>query len=177
MAWVSGNRRFLPGRGCAAAIATVAVGMAFLASGRHGPLLIFNASASAPIGFYRVQASARIDRGDLVLVRTPESVRALAAERNYLPASVPLVKRIAALPGAAVCAVGRIITIDGRSVAERLAFDREGRPLQAWSGCRKLEANEIFLLMEDAPDSFDSRYFGPVLMSAAIGRLSPLWLR
>jgi len=174
---VDGVRRRLPRWTCRSAIATAAVGLALLALGRQGPLLIFNASASAPIGLYRVGPAGSINRGDLVLVRTPESVRALAAERNYLPASVPLVKRVAALPGDAVCATLRTITIDGRPVAERLASDREGRPLPAWTGCRKLEDGEIFLLMEDVPNSFDSRYFGPVSADAIIGRLTPLWLR
>src|SRR5690606_15118701 len=59
------------------------------------PLLVWNASASAPIGLYRVMGGpAR--KGDLVLVRTPIAVARLAAKRGYIPLHVPLVKRIAA---------------------------------------------------------------------------------
>jgi conjugative transfer signal peptidase TraF len=116
-------------------------------------------------------------RGELVLVRTPENVRVLAAERGYLPPTVPLVKRIAALQGQTICAIGRTLTIDGRHVADRLSFDRQGRSMPAWTGCRELSAEEIFLLMENVPDSFDSRYFGPVSTTAVIGRLLPLWVR
>ncbi len=170
-------RRRLPRWTFPSVIATAAVGLVLVAFGQHGPLLIFNASASAPIGLYRVGAAGPIHRDDLVLVRTPESVRALAAARGYLPSSVPLVKRVAALSGDTVCAFLRTITISGRPVAERLASDRAGRPLPAWSGCRKLGDGEIFLLMEDVPDSFDSRYFGPVPMDAIIGRLTPVWLQ
>src|SRR5215510_3209158 len=67
------------------------IGLAALA--RQAPWLVWNASASAPIGLYRVLSGNAV-RGDLVLVRTPNSVRQLAAERGYLPATVPLVKRI-----------------------------------------------------------------------------------
>ena len=145
--------------------------------GRPTPLVIYNASASAPIGFYRLLPVGRLRRGDLVLVRTPDSARALAAERGYLPATVPLVKRIAALSGDTVCVVGRVITINGYHVANRLAADHLGRPLPAWSGCRALHPGEVFLLMEAVPDSFDSRYFGPVPARSVIGRLVSLWPR
>lgn len=138
------------------------------------PLIIYNASASAPLGFYRVLADP-IRRGDLALARTPNSVRRLASERGYLPEGVPLVKRVAALDGDTVCAVGRAITIDGRAVAKQLAADHLGRPLPAWAGCRTLGPGEVFLLMEGVQDSFDSRYFGPVPTSAIIGKLVPLW--
>jgi len=111
----------------------------------------------------------------MVLVRTPESVRDLAAERGYLPSTVPLVKRVVALDGDVVCGLDDTVIIDGETVAARLSRDRLGRPLPQWDGCRTLQADELFLLMAAVPDSFDSRYFGPVPTSAVIGRLVPLW--
>ena len=144
---------------------------------RPAPWLVYNASASAPVGFYLVRPIHEIARGDLLLVRTPDSVRDLAAERGYLPSSVPLVKRVAALPGDWVCVFGHTVYIDGAASAHQLAADRQGRPLPAWNGCRLLNAGEIFLLMANESSSFDSRYFGPVPGSAVIGRLVPLWLR
>jgi conjugative transfer signal peptidase TraF len=171
------RRQFCTGRRHVYVLAIAVLGAGFLAIGRRFPLVIFNASASAPIGFYLVLPAHPLNRGELVLVRTPENVRVLAAERNYLPPTVPLVKRVAALQGQTVCAVGRTLTIAGRHVADRLAFDRHGRPMPAWTACRELSADEIFLLMADVPDSFDSRYFGPVSTNAVIGRLSPLWTR
>jgi conjugative transfer signal peptidase TraF len=138
-------------------------------------LLLWNASASAPRGFYRVIAFQPVRRGDMVLIRTPESVRDLAAERGYLPSTVPLVKRVAALGGDMVCGLDDMVIIDGETVATRLTRDRLGRSLPRWDGCRTLHADELFLLMAAVPDSFDSRYFGPVPTSALIGRLVPLW--
>ena len=138
------------------------------------PRLVWNASASAPLGLYWVAHSGPELR-QLVLVETPESVRALAATRGYLPAGVPLVKRVVALAGAEVCALDRGILIDGREVAVRLALDAQGRPLPAWNGCRVLEPDEIFLLQEGVAGSFDGRYFGPVKRSDVLGILVPLW--
>ena len=149
------------------------IGLATLA--RPAPWLVWNASASAPIGLYRVLPGKPV-RGDLVLVRTPDSVRQLAAERGYLPQNVPLVKRVAAAGGDVVCAADDVISVNGRVVAERLARDRLGRPLPSWSGCHLLDGGEAFLLMEGVSDSFDGRYFGPVPTAAIIGRLVPLWV-
>ncbi|MEN2980460.1 S26 family signal peptidase [Tistrella bauzanensis] len=158
------------------ALASLGLGLIGLATlARPAPWLVWNASASAPIGFYRVLPGHAV-RGDLVLVHTPASIRKLAAERRYLPSNVPLVKRIVAAGGDVVCAAGDAISINGRVVAERLARDRLGRPLPTWTGCQTLEPDDVFLLMEDVTGSFDSRYFGPVPTAAIIGRLAPLWV-
>lgn len=138
------------------------------------PRLVWNASASVPVGLYLV-LSGKPSRGDLVLVHTPDSVRQLAAERGYLPADVPLIKRIAAAGGDVVCATGNMISINGRAAAGRLARDGIGRLLPGWSGCHRLDSGEVFLLMQGVTDSFDSRYFGAVPATMIIGRLAPLW--
>ena len=141
------------------------------------PLLIYNASASAPLGFYAVLPEKIFRRGDLLLVKTPASVKYLAAERHYLPLNVDLVKRVAAMQGDLVCAIDGVVSIGGRDVARQLQADRMGRPLPRWIGCQVMGPSELFLLMQGVPDSFDSRYFGPVPTRAVIGRLVPIWLR
>jgi type IV secretory pathway protease TraF len=109
------------------------------------------------------------------LVRPPADVAALAAERAYLPPGVPLIKRVAAVAGDHVCAIGSAVVLHTETVIRRLDADAAGRPLPHWSGCRRLDEDEVFLLMADAPDSFDSRYFGPVPLASVMGRLVPLW--
>jgi conjugative transfer signal peptidase TraF len=150
-----------------------ALGLSEFAS--PGPLLVWNASASAPLGFYWISHDQAVSRGDLVLAALPEVARRLAAERGYLPAGVPVVKRVAALAGDVVCAESGIVVINDRVAAQTLFMDRQGRPLPAWRGCRALAGSEVFLLMEDVRDSFDGRYFGPIDATAIIGRLVPLW--
>jgi conjugative transfer signal peptidase TraF len=140
-------------------------------------LIIYNASASASVGFYRVLPENRIRRGDLVLVKTPQSVRELAAERHYLPLNVDLVKRIAALQGDQVCALDGIVSIDGQVVARQLAVDSKGRALPRWTGCQVLGTDKVFLLMKAVPDSFDGRCFGPVPAATIVGKLVPIWPR
>lgn len=159
-------------------IASAMIGMSALGLSEFappGPLLVWNASASAPLGFYWISHDRVVSRGDLVLAAVPEAARRLAAERDYLPANVPAAKRVAALAGDVVCAESGIVVINDRVAAEALLMDRQGRPLPAWSGCRALDDSEVFLLMEGVRDSFDGRYFGPIDATAIIGRLVPLW--
>jgi conjugative transfer signal peptidase TraF len=140
------------------------------------PKLIWNVSASAPVGLYAVQPSGPLKHGDLVITLPPQPLATFLAERRYLPRDVPLLKHVAALPGEIVCRYGLVITIDGIVVAAALTHDRAGRPLPVWQGCHKLTPNEIFLLNRAVPDSFDGRYFGPLPMISVIGRAVPLWI-
>lgn len=139
-------------------------------------LLVWNASASAPVGLYRLSAGPAARRGDMVVAWTPQPARGLAARRHYLPANVPLVKRVAAVTGDRVCAAESSVSINGRRVATRLRSDAAGRPMPWWSGCRRLRDGEYFLLMEHA-SSFDGRYFGVTGSSQLVGRAELLWAK
>lgn len=141
------------------------------------PRLVWNLSASAPTGLYWVRPNTRPLRGTIVIARLPRAYRNLAATRRYLPANVPLVKRVAALEGDRVCADGSAITINGRLAATRLRADAAGRPMPWWQGCRTLGRDEIFLLMADVAGSFDGRYFGPSSRADVLGRARLIWAR
>jgi conjugative transfer signal peptidase TraF len=136
--------------------------------------LIFNTTASAPLGFYWLAATEPAV-GDLALVRPPQALARWMAIRGYLPLNVPLIKHVAAVGGQAVCGRGGLVRIDGRVVARPLHRDHLGRPLTAYTACRTLRADEVFLLNPDAPHSLDGRYFGPLPRHCVAGRLRPLW--
>jgi type IV secretory pathway protease TraF len=140
------------------------------------PLLVWNASASAPIGLYAIGAPRRIRVGDMVVAWPPPAARELAAERDYLPKRVPLVKRVAAGAGDRVCAVGEALFVNGRFEVSRRLSDGAGRLLPSWTGCDDLAADEYLLLMP-SPDSFDGRYFGVTAQADLVGRARLLWAR
>jgi conjugative transfer signal peptidase TraF len=144
---------------------------------RPAPLFVWNASASAPLGLYGIDIGAEPMRGDMVIARVPVDMRMLAASRRYIPADVPLVKHVAAVPGDTVCASGIRVTIDGKAAAIRRALDGMGRVLPWWSGCHLLRQGDIFLLSPAVPASFDGRYFGVSSRSDVIGVARPLWTR
>ena len=141
------------------------------------PWLIWNASASVPIGLYAIERPTDLHVTDLVIVRPPEQLESFLADRNYLPRGVPLVKHVLALAGQSVCRNGFIITIDAVAVADARENDSRGRPLPSWQGCRIGRGNEVFLLNPQSADSLDGRYFGVLPVSSIVGRAPPLWIR
>lgn len=138
------------------------------------PKLIWNASASVPIGLYLVKPADALHIGELVVVMPPEAVAAFLAERGYLARGVPLLKRVLALPGQMVCRTGRTITVDGKTVGDALDRDRLGRVLPDWQSCRIVADSEVFLMNWQSTNSFDGRYFGPLSASTIVGRAVPL---
>ena len=139
------------------------------------PVLLWNLTGSAPVGLYRLRQDAPIQRGDWVAVAPPGALVPMLAARRYLPAGVPLVKRVAAVAPSRVCRDGSRILLDGRARALARPKDRMGRALPIWRGCHTLDPGEVFLL-NAARDSLDGRYFGPTSRRDLLGRLTPLWL-
>lgn len=139
------------------------------------PRLVYNASDSVPVGWYRISPANSLAPGDLVLIRLPPEASSMAAQRGYLPANVPLLKTVVAMAPQQVCMLGSQVRIDGIVVARRLRWDRQGRALPDWQSCRRLVGDELFLLSSN-PESFDSRYFGSISAKTVIGRAQPLWL-
>ena len=144
----------------------------------HPPMvrLLWNASASAPLGLYLIEPDAPLEVGDMVAAQGPDGARQLAATRGYLPSGVPLVKRIAAMAGHRICALRARIIVDGRTLAHRRKRDAAGRAMPWWNGCRRLQPGQL-LLVNRAAASFDSRYFGPVEQAAILGKAVLLWQR
>lgn len=139
------------------------------------PKLIWNASASVPMGLYAVKPTGVHHVGDLVIVRPPEALAAFLETRGYLARGVPLLKHIAALPGQEVCRIGRTILVDGLIMGQALDRDHLGRVLPAWERCRLVADDEVFLMNWQSENSLDGRYFGPLSASTIVGRAHPLW--
>jgi conjugative transfer signal peptidase TraF len=139
------------------------------------PRLIWNASASVPIGLYAVHPAGALRVGELLVITPSEPLAAFLDARRYLPKGVPLLKRVLALPGQIVCRSGRIITVDGAAMGLALDVDHLGRPLPVWQGCRVIAAGDVFLMNRRSEDSLDGRYFGPLPATTVAGRADPLW--
>lgn len=150
--------------------------MTVMAFASFAPRLIWNATASAPVGLYVVRPMNGLEHGTLVVVYPPKATADWLTARGYLPPDTPLLKHISALAGQTVCRADLDITVDGMKVGSALRRDRLHRPLPEWQGCHRLRDGEIFLMNADVPDSLDGRYFGRVPANSIIGQAVPLWV-
>jgi conjugative transfer signal peptidase TraF len=137
--------------------------------------LMWNVSASAPIGLYRIVRVDRFEVTDLAVVMPPDELANFLDARRYLPKGLPLLKRVLALRGTEVCRSGSDIVAYGMRYGRARDRDSQGRALPVWQGCRQIAEGEAFFMNWDASDSFDSRYFGPLPLTTVIGRAIPLW--
>jgi conjugative transfer signal peptidase TraF len=140
------------------------------------PRLIWNASASVPIGLYAVHPAVTLRTNELLVVTPPEPLATFLDARRYLPKGIPLLKHVAALPGQTVCRTGEMVTIDGNSVGGALGRDHLGRSLPVWRGCRVIATGEVFLMNRQSVASLDGRYFGPLPATTIVGRADPIWI-
>ncbi|MGY3449838.1 S26 family signal peptidase [Bradyrhizobium sp. USDA 4353] len=141
------------------------------------PRFIWNASDSVPIGLYAVRPVSDWFVTELVVVRPQAQLASFLAASGYLPASVPMLKRILALPGQTVCRRELVIIVDGVEVGAARSNDHRGRPLPDWQGCRIVGDGQIFLMNWQSDRSLDGRYFGLTAMSDVIGRAVSMWTR
>jgi conjugative transfer signal peptidase TraF len=163
------------GRGAILAVMTLGVGATTLPQlDDRPPWLVWNASASVPIGLYAVDTIIDAHTDDLVVVRPPESLARFLANRGYLPRGVPLLKHVAAVAGQTVCRIGRSVTVDANEMGDARERDGRGRSLPIWQGCRIIATGEVFLMNPQSADSLDGRYFGPLPAASIIGRAIPL---
>jgi conjugative transfer signal peptidase TraF len=137
--------------------------------------LMWNASASVPVGLYIVAPTRNPRRGDLLAVDPPPEIADLFVDRGYLPHGVSLLKYVAATAGQRVCRIDLRITIDGKTVGMARHRDRKDRPLPEWQGCFRLADGDLFLMNAAVADSLDGRYFGVLADAPVVGRATPIW--
>lgn len=137
--------------------------------------LMWNASASAPIGLYRIEPVDELNVTDLAVVMPPDELAGFLDQRGYLPKGVPLLKRVLARSGTQVCRNGTAISAYDMVYGTALERDGRGRPLPVWQGCITIQKDQAFFMNWDVPDSLDGRYFGALPLTTVIGRAVPVW--
>ncbi len=141
-------------------VSAAGVGAAFTMAPRVADWMLYNHSPSMSVGLY-MRSDAGLARGAIVTVRARDVAPALAAARGFDGPADRFIKRVAAMAGDEVCAVDGRLRSNGADLA---ALPVRGQPNispAAWRGCRKLSAGNTLLLGE-APNSFDGRYWGPI---------------
>jgi conjugative transfer signal peptidase TraF len=166
---------------CAKKVATaaaVACVSPFLVMGIFG--IRINTSPSLPLGFYAVTNEKR---AQLIEFCLSEPFASMAAARGYrskgncLDGATALMKPVIAKGGDVVDVSSRGIAVNGRLIANTApkSADTSGRPLRAWPfGRYPVSGETVWVASSYNPRSFDSRYFGPIAVSAIRNRLLPL---
>ena len=112
--------------------------------------------------------------GALIAFRAPSAAYPYADGHMAYLRRVPVLKHVAAVSGDQVCTANGRLEINGRVRAPILRQDRRGAALPRWRGCRRLRDGEVFVFSDRIPNSFDSRYFGPVSHAEIVGVFRPL---
>jgi conjugative transfer signal peptidase TraF len=133
-----------------------------------------NITPSEPVGIYqRIAGGAQ--RGTLVLLNQPRDSASSILGR-YLPANIPLIKRVAAIEGDLVETSAYGVRVNGILWPDSapLTHDLEGRSLRPYPfGIYRVPTGQLWV-MSNHPRGLDSRYFGPVAEASVVTSLVPL---
>jgi conjugative transfer signal peptidase TraF len=130
-----------------------------------------NGTGSEPIGIYWAISKAP-SKGDFVFALPPaQPIFKLALARGYLAAgpspagTTAVIKQVAALGGDRVTIDTEGVRVNGvllKNSAPR-AVDEAGRPMRSYElNDYTLGSEEVLLMSDYNPASFDGRYFGPL---------------
>ncbi len=144
-------------------IAAVVIGSA-LAGAR------VNSTKSLPLGLYwTVDAPHR--KGALVMFCPPKSpVFDEAKARGYIDAGFcaggyrEMIKKVAATHGDHVTISNEGVCVNGKPIrnSKQLSEDPAGRPMPHYETDCALKDNQVLLMSDPNPFSFNGRYFGPI---------------
>jgi conjugative transfer signal peptidase TraF len=157
--------------------AAAALTGSFLVCGFTG--VRFNSSPSLPLGMYVTTAD---EHANLVEFCPAEPFASLSIARAYRDTgtcrdgAAPLLKPVVASAGDAVELSARGISVNGLLLPNTapLSKDTKGQPLRAWPfGRYFVVPGTVWVASSYHPRSFDSRYFGPISITAIRDRLKP----
>ena len=154
-----------------AGFALILLGYTFVFQGTT--LLIWNKTTSAPKGMYLWKAS-NVENGDWAILKGTSASARWIADHDYIGLGWPIIKRVVASEGDEICRENLVISVNDTPIAEALETDFYGEKLPSWSGCRRLKANQYFLI-NNHPHSLDGRYFGPEEASDLSGSARLIW--
>jgi conjugative transfer signal peptidase TraF len=162
-------------------LAAVVAGCMVLAVKDH---VRFNLTDSMPLGVWLVTPiPVELKRGDIVTVCLPTTSASAAFRNGYIGTGLcadryePILKPIGAVFGDVVTVSPTGLAVNGDIVPNTAAqqTDTTGRPMNPIPpGEYRVQPGTVWIVAPRHALSFDSRYFGPVAVSAITGAASPL---
>jgi len=126
-----------------------------------GKIFFINRTESMPRGIYLKQAQTKLKSGDIIVFYFDEF------KSN-------LVKYVVGVASSEFCIDQEaILWLDSFPVAQ-LNIEKYPSKKPDQSQCQRLATDEILVIGEH-PDSYDSRYFGPIKLERIIAKVELLW--
>ena len=138
-------------------------------------ILIYNRTASLPVGWYLQIPASKYNIGDLVVFSPPAAAQSLAEQRNWLKKGEPLLKRIGALGNTPweIDDSGQFFIAE-TYIGNTSETDSLGRAMPRIRGKFYVGPDE-FLPVSPHPGSFDGRYYGAVPLSHIQCKAVPIY--
>lgn len=136
----------------------------------EAPLFLYPITPSLPPGLY-VRTFGPPEVGMIAAFRVPEAAKRYKASIGEdVHDDFLFMKPIIAGPGDYVCQPPeRFDVIRGKMARIVIPNDTNRRQPPLWPICRLLTNDEFFMMSLHLPNSFDSRYFGPIRRSQILG--------
>lgn len=142
-----------------------------------------NTTASCPVGLYW-EIDAPIEKGAMVIFCPSESpVFDQAEARGYIGAGFCpggyglMIKKILAVSGDHISVSDQGVCVNGEMVpnSKPLDIDRAGQPIPRYRvDDYTLRTEQVLLMSDHSPLSFDARYFGPISQSQIRSVIRPV---
>ena len=132
-------------------------------------------SDSLPRGIYR-EINSVPEKGRFATTLLPKPIADHGVERDYLPSLnkdnlQPALKIIIGVPGDHISLRNQMLVINGilQPTYRLLTRDSKGRPMKRfWNGPYTVPRDRFLLLSDYKPNSWDSRYWGPVKIKSLL---------
>jgi conjugative transfer signal peptidase TraF len=138
---------------------------------------LINSTPSMPEGIY-IRSFGEIKRGDIVAACLADPYKTIGLEQLYIgrgmkcKGSEPVIKQVIALPGDSVTLEKNYIVVNSsRLFFKTLDKDDKGRSLIKYPRGVYLNTKGYWLIGTMTPNSWDSRYWGPISKSQIISKL------
>lgn len=143
---------------------------------------------SLPRGIYKQSPfdPNQLKRGQIVSFCPPDTeVFRETKRRGYIPPGfcpgsyMPLFKPVAAIPGDTVEVTEAGIKVNGKLIqnSQPLSHDKKGRPMpKVLYSNYTVQPGTVWLISSHHPQSFDSRYVGPISLKILDGTMEVFWV-
>ena len=138
--------------------------------------LRINLSRSAPLGIYRLESRGKIERGDCIAVNTEWDKRGIELGIHKRPHR--MLKLVEGVPGDKVEYLEDLLTVNGRRIPGTTIKEKDGQGQKLTHPAYPYVISEdhyLAISVAHEEGAWDSRYFGPVPISAITNKCTLVW--